>query len=84
MVETHLSHLLALGEERLPEVVISRVRVARDQVQDTNLGIYTTVFNVQVTAGVQYLDSTLCTGLDQLVVKVLYLQSCTFTTLVSF
>ena len=29
-----------------------------------------------------YLDSTLCTGLDQLVTKVLYLPSCTFTTLV--
>ena len=30
---------------------------------------------MQVTAGVQYLDSSLCSGLDQLVVKVLYLYS---------
>ena len=59
VVETQLSHLLTLGEERLPEVVTSRVRVARDQ----------------VTAGVQYLDSTLCSGLDRLVVKVPSLQS---------
>jgi len=54
MVQTRLSHLLSLGQERLPEVVTSRLLLARNQ----------------VTAGVQYLDSTLCSGLDRLVVKV--------------
>ena len=74
MVETQLSHLLTLGEERLPEMVTSRVRVARDQVQYTIHGHLQFMRNVlQVAAGVQYLDSTLCSGLDQLVVKVLYL-----------
>ena len=32
MVQTKLSHLLTLGEERLPELVTARVLVARDQV----------------------------------------------------
>jgi len=49
-----LSSLQAMGEERLPGMVTDKLNTARDQ----------------VTGGVQYLDSSLCSGLDQLLVKV--------------
>ena len=62
-LSSQLSSLQALGEERLPEVVTSRLHTARDK----------------VTGGVHYIDSTLCQGLDQLLVKVPSLTSPTPT-----
>ena len=69
-LSSHYSSLQSLGEERLPELVTARLYTARDQVGGRGLVSVTTYHLLQVTGGVHYLDSTLCHGLDQLLVKV--------------
>ena len=54
VVSSQLASLQSLGQERLPEVVFTSLSSARDQ----------------AAACVQSLDTTLCSGLDQLVDKV--------------
>ena len=54
VVSSQLASLKSLGHERLPEVVFTSLGSARDQ----------------AAASVQSLDTTLCSGLDQLVDKV--------------
>ena len=65
LLSSHLSSLQAMGEERLPGLATARRQV------DTGK-IWSNVCTLQVTGGVQYLDSTLCSCLDQLLTKVLY------------
>jgi len=61
VVASHLAHLKRLGEDRLPEVLSTKLTSARDQAASCVLS----------------LDSTLCSGLDQLLDKVPALRSST-------
>ena len=73
VVASHLAHLKSLGEDRLPEVVSTKLTSAMDQVLETGLSS-PLALSLQAAACVLSLDSTLCSGLDQLLDKVLHLQ----------
>ena len=71
VVASHLAHLKRLGEDRLPEVLSTKLTSARDQVLSTGLSL--ALPSLQAASCVLSLDSTLCSGLDQLLDKLLYL-----------
>ena len=69
-VSNQLASIKSLGQERLPEVVFTGLSSARDQV----IHLFSIIVKIsfQAAAYVSSLDTTLCTGLDQLVDQVLY------------
>ena len=72
-VSSQLASLKSLGQDRLPKVVSTRLSSTRDQVRfQLSFSFVTPNIWLQVAACVYSLDATLCSGLDQLVDKVLY------------